>query len=237
MSKSDNIGNANAIWEILHKQADIVRDQGAVLAETKAEVKGLGGQLRDFIDAYREGQAHVMSAIEQMAKPKANNVWQIVGVCLVILGMFGTVMIKTVTDSKEVAQLKFEHAREVGDLRFNHANTATAQQQIELKALFTRQEGFIKDMQQMAFEGGKQMQKLEDLTLFSRRMDTELQTRMLAAETRINEGAVSTAVNTTAIRAFGEYTKEHVNRSGAAGHPNPQTDVRVKEQPHVGIPP
>ena len=218
------------MWELFHKQGDKIESTASLLAETRADVKGLTTHLERFMDDYKTGQHNVMSALDNMKKPQPNQLWQIVGVCLVILGMFGGVMIKTVADSKEVAQLKFEHSNEVADLKFQDSVSSVHQQQTELKALFDRQEGFTKDIQLMAFEGGKQTQQVEGLTLFARRMDVELQTRLLAAETRLSSVEALVTAARDNILTIGGLLQEHGSR--ANGHPESYIEVKVKETPH-----
>lgn len=212
LDMANEIEGRDALWNMFHKQGDTVNSLSQGLAETRAEVKGLGGQLKDF-------QEHVLTAIENISKPKPSQLWQIVAVCLTILTMFGIVMLYTVANAKEVGQLKFEAAsaadeamRRETDLRFKSNALTDASMDRAINWASSRMDKTDERALTAIYEGGKQNQKLEDLNMFARRMDVELQSRFLAGESRLTGTEIETARTAAIAKILAEVQRLNSER-------------------------
>jgi uncharacterized coiled-coil protein SlyX len=238
MAQPQESDGRDALWNMFHKQGDTVNALAQGLAETRSEVKGLGGQLRDFMESYRDGQSHVMAAIENMSKPKPSQMWQIIAVCLTILTMFGVVMLYTVANAKEVGELKFqmatnalEYAQKSGEAGFELLKLQNERSRQDLVWSIDQLRAVQKMQNKQSIELAKQGQRLGDLKEFDMLRGQDTNQRLLLLSERLRETEISAASNETALRGTGEAVREHTAKQGAAGHPSPTTEVRVKEQP------
>jgi hypothetical protein len=204
-----------ALWEKSHRQDDAIISLSTAVASTQTEVKGLIGTLQGFMEQQRDNYSDLKDAITGTKTP----LMPFVLCALAILGMMGTFGAWVVGGTQRENDLRFEAStfadeamRRESDLRFQAESQITTAQSKSIEWLVGKVEQSQKDLMTMAFEGGKQQQKLEDLTLFTRRMDLETQDRLRASEGRLTSVETSASTNAAVTRILSETQQANINR-------------------------
>jgi len=216
----------DALWDLFHKQGDKIESTTTLLAETRADVKGLASHLERFMTDYKTGQASMMTAIENMHKPRPNQLWQIVGVCLVILTMFGSVVVYMVKSESEKATAGIHAVAKAQDSQASNTKeqfAAFTQTVIDLNGRSNARwdrlaEKHIADSYKMGLRDAD----IEHNTEQFRHHDEQQHLTDAVLDQFKSDTLKAQAINETGLRATGDYAKEHAAKEGGAGHPIPE---------------
>jgi uncharacterized coiled-coil protein SlyX len=216
---------------------------------------------KDARDQHRIDHTASMDAIHELALPK-DRPWTPYAILVVaILSIFGVVLGYQNATTKELAQkdkelanLSSVHANEVAELKFRattkaleaaqasgqsgfqQINGILAQQQTEITRQWEKMSELHNKVEANEMDAVRDNQSLLDLKEYTSLTGQEMNNRLVRISDKLQDTNVSAGRNETALRATGDYLREHTTKQGAAGHPSPTTEVRVKEQP-IGVTP
>jgi len=224
--KTEDQAGRDALWELFGKQGDKQEATATLLAETRSDVRSLSVHLDRFMDDYKAGQTSMMAAIENMHKPQPNQLWQIVGVCLVILTMFGGVVTYMVKSESEKATAGIHAVAKAQDSEASTTKeqfAAFTQTVIDLNGRSNARwdrlaEKHIADSYKMGLRDAD----IEHNTEQFRHHDEQQHLTDAVLDQFKSDTLKAQAINETGLRATGDYAKEHAAKEGGAGHPIPE---------------
>ena len=224
--KTEDQAGRDALWELFGKQGDKQEATATLLAETRSDVRSLSVHLDRFMDDYKAGQTSMMAAIENMHRPRPNQLWQIVGVCLVILTMFGGVVTYMVKSESEKATAGIHAVAKAQDSEAGTTKeqfAAFTQTVIDLNGRSNARwdrlaEKHIADSYKMGLRDAD----IEHNTEQFRHHDEQQHLTDAVLDQFKSDTLKAQAINETGLRATGDYAKEHAAKEGGAGHPIPE---------------
>lgn len=200
----------------------------------------------------RDDHKSTMEAIQKIAEPKERPWTPYAALVVSILVIFGLVlgnMSSTTRDlaqkDKELAKLSSNHAKEVADLKFQATKDALVSAQQSGQAGFDQiteildqhQKEITRQWEKLAAMHDKvednemaavrDNQMLLDLKEYTTLTGAEFNERLVRIADKLQDTNVSAASNQTALKATGDYLREHTIKQGSAGHPSPNNTAKI----------
>jgi hypothetical protein len=229
-----------AHWPLIHQHSQEIGDLKAGQSRMEAKVEGLDGKVDSLAGTLRDGLDHVANALNAIGTPPEKQSWVPVAALaltvMIVLGGVISFVFGVITSSMqregdlrfEAAEAKDDSIIRESDLRFDNARQAADDARDDLSYAVDELKRLRSEAAIATFENGKLTQRVEDLALAENRTHEAT----LVDDARVNEISVEAAASATALKAAGDFLKEHANKQGSAGHPSP--DIKVSQPNGVG---